>query len=130
MKRILALALLVLAPAWAPLAYPQAPAPAGPAAQQDFSDTELKSFAVALVQVSRINDNYLPVYHAAKTPEEQKAVEDKASREMVQAVEGAGMTVDQYHAILARARSNPEVANRIHEHVKDAVNSSAGGGYR
>jgi hypothetical protein len=74
------------------------------------------------VQVSRINDTYLPIYHAAKSPEEQQAVEQKASQEMVQAVQSAGMTVDEYHEIMARARTNPEVANRIHEHVKDAVN--------
>lgn len=123
MNRILSLAVFVLAAAWAPatLAQTAAPPPAQAAQQDDFTDTELKSFAVALVQVSRINDNYLPVYHAAKTPEEQKAVEEKASREMLQAVEGAGMTVDKYQEILARARSNPEVANRIHEHVKEAV---------
>ena len=123
MKRILALALLVFAQAWAPLTLAQTASPpaSSGSSQRDFTDTELKSFAAALVQVSRINDNYLPVYHAAKTPDEQKAVEEKASREMVQAVEGAGMTVDKYHEILARARTNPEVANRIHEHVKEAV---------
>jgi hypothetical protein len=122
MKRMLALAVL-LASAWAPVSLAQTASPPASAgsSQRDFTDTELKSFATALVQVSRINDNYLPIYHSAKTPEEQKAVEEKASREMLQAVEGAGMTVDQYHEILARARSNPEVANRIHEHVKEAV---------
>ena len=121
MNRILSLAVFVLAVASAPVTLAQTAAPPAQAAEQDFTDTELKSFAVALVQVSRINDNYLPIYHAAKTPEEQKAVEEKASREMLQAVEGAGMTVDKYQEILARARSNPEVANRIHEHVKEAV---------
>lgn len=129
MHRILALAFLVLATAWASVTLAQAsdpPASAGSSrpdsSQRDFNDNDLKSFANALVQVSRINDTYLPIYHAAKTPEEQQAVEQKASQEMVQAVQNAGITVDQYHEILARARTNPEVANRIHEHVKEAVN--------
>jgi hypothetical protein len=124
MKRLLALALLVLATAWTPVTAAQTadpPASAG-SSRRDFTDNELKSFAQALVQVSRINDTYLPIYHAAKSPEEQQAVEQKASQEMIQAVQGAGMTVDDYHEILARARTNPEIANRIHEHVKEAVN--------
>jgi hypothetical protein len=122
MNRFLTATAFAFLTAWASTAPAQTVAP--PAAQQapqDFNDTELKSFAVALVQVSRINDNYLPIYHAAKTPEEQQAVEQKASQEMVQAVQGAGMTVDKYQEILSLARSNPEVANRINEHVKEAV---------
>jgi len=122
MNRFLTTTALAFLTAWASVVPAQTVAP--PAAQQaprDFNDTELKSFAVALVQVSRINDNYLPIYYAAKTPEEQQAVEQKASQEMVQAVQGAGMTVDQYQEILSLARSNPEVANRINEHVKEAV---------
>jgi hypothetical protein len=123
MTRIFALAALVLATLWAPATLAQTASPPASAgsSQRDYTDNDLKSFAEALVQVSRINDTYLPIYHAAKSPEEQKAVEEKASREMVLAVEGAGMTVDQYHEILARARTSPEVANRIHEHVKEAV---------
>ena len=122
MNRFLTATAFVFLTAWAAAVPAQTVAP--PAVQQapqDFNDTELKSFAVALVQVSRINDNYLPIYYAAKTPEEQQAVEQKASQEMVQAVQGAGMTVDKYQEILSLARSNPEVANRINEHVKEAV---------
>ena len=121
MIRLLSLAALVLATAWAPAVLAQSVAP--PAAQevQDFTDTDLKSFAEALVHVTRINDNYLPVYYAARSPQEQEAIEQKASQEMVQAVESAGMSVAKYHQILGHARTNPEIANRINEHVKDAV---------
>lgn len=125
MIRFLPIAALALATtAWMPVALGQAgSAPASPAAPaaQDFTDTDLKSFAVALVEVSRINDTYMPVYRAAQSPEEQQAIEQKASDEMVQAVQNAGMTVDRYQQILAQARSNPEVANRINEHVKEAA---------
>jgi hypothetical protein len=122
MNRFLATTVFSFLTAWASVVPAQTVTP--PAAQQapqDFNDTELKSFAVALVQVSRINDNYLPIYRAAKTPEEQQAVEQKASQEMVQAVEGTGMSVAKYQEILVQARKNPEIANRINEHVKEAV---------
>jgi hypothetical protein len=120
MTRFLTAAAFALAIAWTPAVLAQAAPPAAETTQ-DFSDTDLKSFASALVEVSRINDNYLPIYHAAKSPEEQQAIEQKASTEMVQAVQNVGMSVDKYHQILAKARSNPEVANRINEHVKEAV---------
>jgi len=122
MNRFLATTVFSFLTAWASVVPAQTVTP--PAAQQapqDFNDTELKSFAVALVQVSRINDNYLPIYRAAKTPEEQQAVEQKAYQEMVQAVEGTGMSVAKYQEILVQARKNPEIANRINEHVKEAV---------
>lgn len=122
MIRFLPIAALALATtAWMPVALGQAETPPAAPAAQDFSDTDLKTFAVALVEVSRINDNYLPVYRAAKSPEEQQAIEQKASDEMVQAVQNAGLTVDRYQQILAQARSNPEVASRINEHVKEAA---------
>src|SRR5688572_18528463 len=106
MNRFLAAAALSFLTAWAPVTLAQTASPPASAgsSQRDFNDTDLKSFATALVQVSRINDNYLPIYRAAKTPEEQQAVEQKASQEMVQAVEGAGMSVAKYHEILGHAR--------------------------
>jgi hypothetical protein len=121
MIRFLTAAAFALATAWTPAVLAQAVVPPAAESAQDFSDTDLKSFATALVEVSRINDKYLPIYHAAKSPEEQQAVEQKASSEMVQAVQNAGMSVDKYHQVLAKARTNPEVANRINEHVKEAV---------
>ena len=121
MIRILAAAAFALATSWAPVVLAQAGATPPAQAARDFSHTELKTFASALVQVSRINDNYLPIYHAAKSPEEQQAVEKKAAEEMVQAVENTGLSVAQYHEILHHARANPEIANRINEHVKEAV---------
>jgi len=116
---IAALAALGIA-SMAPVAA-QSVAPPAAATSQDYTDDELKSFAVALVQVHRINDAYLPKLQSAKSAEEQLQVQQTASDEMVQAVQKEGMSVDKYHQILARARTNPEVANRINEHLKDAA---------
>lgn len=85
-----------------------------------YSDAELKSFAVALLEVQRINDAYLPQLKAAKTTEEQQQVEEKASQEMEQAVRTKGLSVDKYKEILTRAQSNPEVAERVKQHLKAA----------
>ena len=122
MKRIVPLAALALMLAWAPAALPQAAVPQAVEDVQDYADEDLKTFANALVEVSRINDNYFPIYEAARSPQEQEAVELKASEEMVRALQGAGLSVAKYQQIMARARTNPEMANRINEHVKEAVN--------
>jgi hypothetical protein len=129
MKRLLTAAALALGiAAWAPYAPAQAVAP--PAAQPatDYTDSDLKSFAAAVVLVSRINDTYLPMYYAAKTPEEQQLVEVKATDEMVQAVKDQGMSVEKYQDILAQAKSNPAVANRVDQLIRQAAgeNSSIG----
>jgi hypothetical protein len=128
MNRSLTAAALALGLAWAPYAAAQPFAPPAAQAATDFTDADLKSFAVAVVQVSRINDTYLPMYQAARTPEEQQWVEIKATDEMVQAVKNQGMTVDQYQQILAHAQSNPAVANRVDELIRHAAseNSSVG----
>jgi thiamine biosynthesis protein ThiC len=131
MTRYLQAAGIVLGFAWVPVAPAQAAAPAAPiTAPQtiDFTDADLKSFAVAVIHVSQINDTYLPVYQAAKTPEEQQLVEQKATDEMVQAVKKQGMSVEKYQQILTHAKSNPQVANRVDQLIKEMAsgNSSVG----
>lgn len=84
-----------------------------------FSDADLKSFVIAALEVERISDTYLPKLKAAKTPEEQQQVENAASREMVQAVENKGISIDKYQEIATEAQANPEVAERVKQHIKD-----------
>ncbi len=131
MIRYFQAASVALGIAWAPLIPAQAAAPAAPitAPQSiDFTDADLKSFAVAVIHVSQINDTYLPVYQAAKTPEEQQLVEQKATDEMVQAVKNQGMSVEKYQEILTHAKSNPQVANRVDQLIREMAseNSSVG----
>ena len=84
----------------------------------NFNDSELKSFAVAVLQVQRINDTYMPKLESAKSPEEQQQVKQTASQEMVRAVEKEGMSVDKYKEILSHAQADPAVAERVKEHMR------------
>jgi hypothetical protein len=132
MTRYLQAVGIALGIASAPLALAQAAPPAAPVtvpqSATDFTDADLKSFAVAVIQVSQINDTYLPVFQAAKTPEEQLLVEQKATDEMVQAVKSQGMSVERYQEILTHAKSNPQVANRVDQLIREMAsgNSSTG----
>ena len=105
---------------------PQLQQPAQPA--PNFSDEELKTFAVAALEVLRINDLYLPKLKRATTPEEQQQVEKTATDEMVKAVQNQGLTVDKYKEIMTHAEANPEIANRVMKHMK-AAQSSPGAGH-
>jgi hypothetical protein len=124
-----------LAAAWASAAAAQTTAPGtprpAPQAQQpapNYSEDELKTFAVAALEVLRINDLYLPKLKMAATPEEQQQVEKTATDEMVKAVQKQGLTVDKYKEIMTHAEANPEIADRVMKHMK-AAQSSPGAGH-
>jgi len=86
---------------------------------QTFSDAELKAFAGIVVEVQRIADSYRPKVEAAQTVREKQKMEVAASDEMTRAVEQEGMTIDRYKEILTQTLSNPEVAGKVKEHVRE-----------
>jgi hypothetical protein len=117
-------AFAVLGASWTPIASAQAPdAPALNPQQKasSYSDTELKSFALAALNVVRIRNLYLPKLESAKTPEQEQEVRKAAADQMVQAIESEGMTVGQYTEISKQVRESPELAQRVQEHVKNAT---------
>jgi len=100
---------------------PGSPAVQPPQQASSYSDSELKSFALAALNVQRIRNLYLPKLDAAKTPEQEQEVRKAATDEMVQAIEGEGMTVRQYREISTQVQQSPELAKRVQEHVRDAA---------
>ena len=119
----------------APMAPAQTPAPSNvqqpaPRVQQPapaYSDAELKTFAVAALEVLRINDVYLPKLKMAATPQEQQDVERTASDEMVKAVEKEGLSVNRYKEIMSHAEAHPEIADRVIKHMKEAQAATGAG---
>ena len=85
------------------------------------TDAELKSFAGAVVEVHRINDAYIPKLEAAGTPDEEQKLEAAALREMVEAVEKEGLTVDKYEEILTQAQNNRDIVHRLKQPLRDAL---------
>jgi hypothetical protein len=122
---LMAIAVAALGISWTAVAPAQAPqtAPAIPQQQPaaSYTEAELKSFAVATLDVQRIRNVYLPKLEAAATPVEQQQVRDAATSEMVQAVKKAGMTVDKYSEISAQARQSPQIAEQVQRHLQQAA---------
>jgi Domain of unknown function (DUF4168) len=85
------------------------------------TDAELKSFAGAVVEVHRINDSYIPKFEAADTADEEQKLEAAALREMVQAVEKEGLSVEKYEQILTQAQTDRELVHRLKRPLRDAL---------
>jgi hypothetical protein len=101
----------------APAAKPTPPPAAAAAA---ITDQELKSFAVAALEVKKINDSYRPRYRSADTPAAKEQVQKEATEKMASAVEEKGLSVDKYNQIVRVAQANPDVARQIDDYARQA----------
>lgn len=90
------------------------------AAAASITDQELKSFAVAALEVKKINDNYRPRYQSADTPAAKQQVQKEATEKMSSAVAQKGLTVDKYNQIVRVAQADPEVAKTIDDYARQA----------
>ncbi len=100
---------------------PPAPMQQQAPAAQDFSDETLRSFAVAFLEVDQINRTYTPQLEQAESPEQQQEIQQRASAEMVEAVEGSeGISVQEYTSIMQAAQANPELAQKLTEYIGEA----------
>lgn len=79
-----------------------------------YSDEQLRSFAVATLQIREVGQTYQPRMEAAASPEEQQQLAQEANAEMVQIVERVeGISVPEYNEIAEAARANPEIMQQI-----------------
>jgi hypothetical protein len=110
--------------AWAPIALAETDDSTPPSASSEqaaapYSDAELKSFAVALLEVDRIKTTYAP--KLALTLRAQQEVKQAASQEMVQALKQHGMSVDKYQEILINVQTNPALAGKVDHYLKESA---------
>lgn len=113
LSAVATLALLAGA-AWSPaLAEAPSTTPQAPADKPAVSQDQLKSFAVASLEVERISQEYAPKLQAAKTPADQESVRQEATEKMVDAVQKKGLSVEEYRRIAIAARADPQIARQI-----------------
>lgn len=110
-----------------------APAPESPQMEMpadsapELSEEKLKSFAVAFLEVSRINQTYQPQIQAAGSPEDEQRIRQQAGADMIQAVDSSqGISVEEYNMIIQAAQVDPELAQRINGHITEAAGDQAG----
>jgi hypothetical protein len=84
-----------------------------------YSDQELRSFAVAVLEVERIKSSYAP--KLAQNLREQAQLKQAASLELLLALKQQGMSVDKYQEMLAQVQSNPDLADKVDENLKKSA---------
>jgi hypothetical protein len=121
LRTLTTMAWFVLGLVCLPAASAQAPQPPAqaPQAAPSYSDTELKSFVTAALKVQHISESYLPKLQSAQDPEEQQQIREQATGAMEQALEDEGMTVNEYNDIMKQVQTNPQLAERVKQHLND-----------
>ena len=97
---IASIALMAAYPALAQEAAAPAPAPAAPATAGSFSDTDIKQFAAAAVEVTKIQSD-TPIPAADKQPK------------MLAALQASGMPPEKFNQIGQAAAADPALQQRI-----------------
>jgi len=100
-------------------------APAQPSASSpSYSEQELHSFAVAMLEVERIKSNYAP--KLAENLRQQAQVKQAATLELLLALKQQGMSVDKYQEMLANVQANPQLADKVGGYLKSEAKNGKG----
>lgn len=82
-------------------------------AASDITDEQVNSFALAMNQVSSLNQKYSAQIQGASDDTARAELQQKAASEMSQAVQQAGITPEQYNQIAQAAQGDAELRARI-----------------
>ncbi len=81
----------------------------------DLSDANLLKFSVAMDAVQQIGVKYEAEFQNADDPAQAQQLQQQAQSEMVQAVEAAGLSTEEYNAIAQQAQIDETLRNKILE---------------
>ena len=81
----------------------------------DFSDEELENFVELQDKIGDVREDYVSQIESAESEDKARELQQKAQTEMVEVIEDAGMTVEEYNAIAVAYNSNPEIQERVDE---------------
>lgn len=81
----------------------------------DFSDEELKQFVDLQDKIGDVREEYVSRIEEADSEDKARELQQEAQTEMVNAIEDAGMSVQDYNAIAVAYNSNPEIQERVDE---------------
>ena len=94
----------------------QAPSPSISA--RDLSEQKLKAVATALERVASLRKEYQQRIAEAEAPAEKERIVVEANKELPKAVTEQGLSVEEYTSILDAAHDNPEIRDKLFQHVR------------
>jgi len=93
--------------------------PSGPSTPaQDLSDQKLSATAAAMERVVSVQRNYRQRIAEAEAPGEKERIVAEANTELTKAVTEQGLSVEEYTSILDAARDNPEIRDKLLQHIR------------
>ncbi|MDN7127918.1 DUF4168 domain-containing protein [Pseudidiomarina terrestris] len=91
----------------------------GPAMQQqaqiEMTDALLEKFLAAMSDVQQVSQKYSQQFQNAENAEEAQAIQQKAQEEMIAAVNAAGLSPDEYNAVIQQVQQDPQLQKRLQE---------------
>lgn len=99
-----------------------APVEAGSSA---FTDAQVDSFAEAMTDIQSLNEQYSARVAAEADETAKAALQQQMTAEMTAAVEGAGLTSEEYNQIAAAAQGDAELRARIGQSMQADAGTSA-----
>jgi len=88
----------------------------GSPAAATIPDAKIEAFAAAESQVQTIAEDLRPDLQQAQTPEEQQEIQQQAEQRMIDAVQGEGLSVEEYNMIYEAAVQDPAVREAVRSH--------------
>jgi hypothetical protein len=79
----------------------------------EVSDAKLEKVASAYVEVMRINKEFQQTIQQTQNATERQELQQEANKEMVQAVEDAGIDVQTYNVIMQQVRTDEELSEKF-----------------
>jgi hypothetical protein len=84
----------------------------------EVSERKINQFVDALAEISTIRQTAAAELESAADMEEAQKVQQDAQQRMVEAVESAGLSVEEYNRIASLMGSDPELAERINTELE------------
>jgi len=91
----------------------QPPQQQGGKAAADVDDASLNKFKDAFAEVNSIRESFAGKLENVEDPEKAQKLQQKAQKNMVSAVEDAGLSVQEYNQIFAAVQQNPELQQKV-----------------
>ena len=89
------------------------PNAAPPAAGVSVSPALVTKTGAALRQVADIRQSYAPRVAAAQSDGEKQTLQQQAMDETVRAINGQGLSVDQYNQVIRMAQADPQLQEQL-----------------
>ena len=84
----------------------------------EVSEQKINQFVDALAEISTIRQTAAVELESAADMEEAQKVQQDAQQRMVEAVDSAGLSVEEYNQIASSMGSDPELAERINTELE------------